>query len=169
MTTTKTSLTLLFIATLLQCQFAFSTITPSNPQSDTAITTNILATINHYRITHRLPLLQTSTIIAAEAKKHSMDMANHRLSFGHQGFPKRIKRICRRIKGCNGGAENVAFNYKPNVVTKGWLASPGHKRNIDGHYNLTGIGIARDKNGKIYYTQIFIRATQRLSNPIISH
>lgn len=163
MITKKTTLTLLFIATLLQCQFTFATKTPTNPPSDTAITANILATLNHYRITHRLPPLKTNTIIAAEAKKHSMDMANHRLIFGHQGFPNRIKRICRRIKGCNGGAENVAFNYKPNVVAKGWLASPGHKRNIDGHYNLTGIGIARDKNGKLYYTQIFIRASNDLA------
>ncbi len=40
-----------------------------------------------------------------------------------------------------------------------WLTSPGHKRNIVGNYNITGIGIARDKQGKLYYTQIFLRSS----------
>jgi uncharacterized protein YkwD len=42
-------------------------------------------------------------------------------------------------------------------VVDGWLKSPGHKRNIEGDFTLTGIGIASDKQGNIYFTQIFSR------------
>jgi uncharacterized protein YkwD len=39
----------------------------------------------------------------------------------------------------------------------GWLNSPGHKRNLlDAHYTDTGIGIASNKRGTVYYTQIFL-------------
>ncbi|MEB3337507.1 MAG: hypothetical protein VKJ46_08605 [Leptolyngbyaceae bacterium] len=36
------------------------------------------------------------------------------------------------------------------------MKSPGHLKNIKGQYNLTGIGIAKDSQGKYYFTQIFI-------------
>jgi len=39
----------------------------------------------------------------------------------------------------------------------GWLNSPGHKKNIEGNFTLTGIGYARDHKGNIYFTQIFSR------------
>jgi uncharacterized protein YkwD len=42
-------------------------------------------------------------------------------------------------------------------VVNGWLKSPGHKKNIEGNFVLTGIGYARSKKGDIYFTQIFSR------------
>jgi uncharacterized protein YkwD len=63
-----------------------------------------------------------------------------------------------QIKQCEGGAENVAYNYKnAQDVVRNWIASSGHRRNIEGNYNLTGIGLARDRRGKLYFTQIFLR------------
>ena len=96
--------------------------------------------------------------IVKEAKNHSLDMANHRMPFGHKYFNSRIERLRAQIKNSNAGAENIAYNYKgAQDVVNNWVRSPGHKRNIEGNYNLTGIGIARDKKGKIYFTQIFLR------------
>jgi uncharacterized protein YkwD len=95
--------------------------------------------------------------IVKEAKKHSQDMANHTLPFGHQRFGNRISRLKTQMKHVGGAAENVAYNYRDaEDVVRNWLLSPGHKRNIDGHYLLTGIGVARDKHGSIYFTQIFM-------------
>jgi uncharacterized protein YkwD len=37
-----------------------------------------------------------------------------------------------------------------------WLNSPGHRKNIEGPYNLTGIAMAKAKDGTMYFTQIFI-------------
>ena len=42
-------------------------------------------------------------------------------------------------------------------VVNMWLNSPGHKRNIEGNFTLTGIGIAEADNGYLYFTQIFLR------------
>jgi len=130
----------------------------SQSTSDTAIQNEILVHINEYRKSHGLPKLAMDNRIVKEAKNHSIDMANQTMPFGHKYFKSRIDRLHGEIKNSNAGAENVAYNYKDaQDVVKNWLRSPGHKANIDGHYNLTGIGIARDRKGKIYYTQIFLR------------
>lgn len=129
----------------------------SNPSSDASIQKNILMYVNKYRMEHGLKALQLNASISNEATRHSQDMATHKIPFGHQYFPDRIKRLYRQIKQSRAGAENVAFNYKDTKeLVRQWISSPGHRKNIVGHYNLTGIGIARDKNGKMYYTQIFI-------------
>ncbi len=128
-------------------------------QNDALIHKAILHQINQYRITHGLPMLTLDQRISEEAARHSREMAQHQVPFGHQKFEQRVARLYKNIKNATGAAENVAFNYKnADVVVKGWIQSPGHRRNIQGHYNLTGIGTARDKQGRIYYTQLFIRA-----------
>lgn len=119
----------------------------------------ILKHVNAWRIKHHLKPLTMNAQMSKEAKKHSQNMASHRLSFGHQGFQKRMER-CFKIfhKNVGAGSENVAYNYKnAEIVVREWLKSPGHLANIRGNYNLTGIGIARDKKGKIYFTQLFMR------------
>ena len=35
------------------------------------------------------------------------------------------------------------------------LYSPGHRKNMEGQFNLTGIGCARGKDGVFYFTQLF--------------
>jgi uncharacterized protein YkwD len=42
-------------------------------------------------------------------------------------------------------------------VVDGWLHSPGHRRNIEGDFKLTGIGLAFGHNGNIFFTQIFTK------------
>lgn len=56
--------------------------------------------------------------------------------------------------------ENIASGYTtPAGVVKGWMNSPGHKRNmLSPRYNLIGVGIAKSyKNGRVYWTQEFIQ------------
>ncbi|MFM6200937.1 MAG: CAP domain-containing protein, partial [Dolichospermum sp.] len=43
-------------------------------------------------------------------------------------------------------------------AVQGWLNSSGHLANIRGNYNQTGIGVARNNQGKIYFTQIFLQS-----------
>lgn len=127
--------------------------------SDLQYQASILHYVNEYRIKHHLKPLKMVNVISQEAAKHSRDMANKSIPFGHQYFDTRIKHLYKAIHGCNGGAENVAY-YKLNAkkLVDGWIASPGHRRNIEGNYNLTGIGIARSKKGWAYFTQIFLRS-----------
>lgn len=120
---------------------------------------DILIYINQFRVQKGLPKLQMNPFLSQEAKQHSADMATHRMAFGHEGFTQRMSHLQKKIQSAQGGAENVAYNYKTaKIVAEGWINSPGHRRNILGHYNQTGIGIVRDKSGRPYFTQLFLKA-----------
>ncbi|AWN75005.1 CAP domain-containing protein [Legionella anisa] len=144
------------IFSLLPCAYAASAA--KHVDSDTAMQNAVLFYINEYRQKHGLSKLTMDNHMVIQARQHSQDMANHRMPFGHQDFGKRIAKLRSQIKNTGGAAENVAYNYKTaQIVVSQWVKSPGHRRNIVGNYNLTGIGIARDKQGKLYYTQIFLQ------------
>lgn len=123
----------------------------------------VLVAVNAFRAKKGLPTLTLNPVIQREAKLHSNDMEKKSVPFGHTGFFDRIKYLKNHIKDYNGGSENVAY-YPPNKsasdVVALWLTSSGHRRNILGRYNLTGIGVKRDPRGWYYYTQIFINAPQ---------
>jgi uncharacterized protein YkwD len=151
-----------FIPYLLVGLLMAGTLSHAATTSDAAIQQDILKYINQYRTQHGLNTLKLDPVISQEATRHSQDMAAHRIPFGHQYFSLRIKRLYARIKDARAGAENVAFNYKnTKELVRLWTLSRGHQRNIVGHYNLTGIGVARDNNGKIYYTQMFLLADKK--------
>lgn len=117
----------------------------------------VLQLINEYRIQHRLQPLQEVGDIADAAYKHSKDMGKHKVPFGHDGFDERTGKLLDKIKGSNAAAENVAYGPRTaEKVVDLWLHSPGHRKNIVGNYNLTGIGIYQSRDGTLYYTQIFI-------------
>jgi uncharacterized protein YkwD len=117
----------------------------------------IVRLINQYRAQKNLPALQTNGAIAAAAQKHSNNMAAGRVGFGHGGFDNRIDKLLHGIKGAYSGAENVAYGSRTaEDVVKLWINSAGHRKNIKGKYNLTGVGIARSRKGTLYFTQIFI-------------
>jgi len=119
---------------------------------------DILGYVNDYRSKKGLPALQMNADIAREAQKHSVDMASHKVAFGHDGFEERVKIISYEIGNMNSSAENVAYgNLSPKEVVGIWLKSPGHRKNIEGRYTLTGIGTATDENNTIFFTQIFVR------------
>jgi uncharacterized protein YkwD len=91
------------------------------------------------------------------ATGHSQDMARGKVPFGHEGFKSRAKSIQKAL-GSNEVGENVASGpMTAREVVDGWLHSPGHKKNIEGDFKLTGIGYAADKKGNIFFTQIFSR------------
>lgn len=138
-------------------------------QSTADIENDILYHINQYRQQHGLSKLTMNQTMSREARQHSRDMAEHRMGFGHKYFNQRINRLHAQIKNSNAGSENVAYNYKDGAdVVKNWLRSPGHKRNIDGHYNLTGIGVVRDSHGKLYFTQMFLRTGPSNQQPVVT-
>ena len=85
-------------------------------------------------------------------------MADKVVLFGHEEFQKRTDEIKTQIM-FKRTSENVAMNNSPipaQVAVRGWINSEGHKKNMEGDYDLTGVGIARSRNGSWYFTQIFI-------------
>jgi len=122
-----------------------------------AIEQAVFQQINSYRASQNLPVLLRNSAGDNQARNHSRNMANGTVTFGHNGFKQRVQAIS--IPYISAG-ENVAYNRgysdPATQAVQGWLRSPGHLANIKGNYNLTGIGVA-SSNGKIYFTQIFLR------------
>lgn len=118
--------------------------------------------VNAHRQSKGLPPLEFSERLAAIARRHSQNMATRRAAFGHAGFDGRTREIATAI-GYRAIAENVGFNEEPlektgSAAVSGWLQSAGHRKNIEGRFDLSGVGVARDSSGRSYYTQIFVEA-----------
>ncbi len=126
--------------------------------------------VNAHRRAEGLPPLRHDPAIAAIARRHSEAMAAGRVPFGHDGAGERERRIARSIP-LEAMAENVGENDAPRrraarMTVSGWLGSAGHRRNIEGNFDATGIGVARDRRGAWYFTQIFVkRDSGRLRRP----
>jgi uncharacterized protein YkwD len=129
--------------------------------STSGLEQSVYTQINQYRTSQGLSPLTLDARIAQQARTHSQNMAAGRVSFGHQGFQQRVQVIAQAIPVA-GAAENVAYNQgstnPAGQAVQSWLQSSGHRGNILGSYNLTGVGVAKSSNGRYYFTQIFIRS-----------
>ena len=126
--------------------------------SPSSMSSDILRYVNEHRRKIGLKPLQGNSFISSVALDHSRDMLAGRTPFGHDGFRGRIDRIRKHNGPVRVAAENVASGpMSAREVVDGWLHSPGHRRNIEGDFVLTGIGLAKRKDGMIYFTQIFTR------------
>lgn len=131
----------------------------SPPPGVQEVEARIHALVNEHRATLRLPPLRFDPGVAAVARRHSEAMAAGRVPFGHDGFSDRAEEV-KRMLGSRSMAENVAYDSRnpPDVrVMANWLNSPGHRRNIEGTFQLTGVGVARASDGTFYLTQLFVR------------
>lgn len=118
----------------------------------------ILELVNQHRKKKGLAALEMNAAISAAAAKHSRNMATKKIRPGHDGFDERMDKLLKEIKGTNATAENVAYGARDaERVVEMWLDSKGHRKNIEGDYNLTGIAVERAKDGTLYFTQIFMR------------
>jgi uncharacterized protein YkwD len=124
--------------------------------SNARLATEVLKLINDYRAHKGLGPLAMNETICQAAEKHSCNMAACKIPFGHDGFDERMAVVRRQVKPANAWAENVAAcSDDAQEAVDLWLHSSGHRKNIEGNYNLTGIGIARGRDGHYYFTQIF--------------
>jgi len=114
--------------------------------------------VNQYRISRHLPPLISHETISQQARKHSQAMANREVPLGHDRFERR-ERAISEVLSFSAAAENVAYiqGYSDTAqnAVNGWLRNTRHRENIEGDYTLTGIGVAIDRHGAYYFTQIF--------------
>lgn len=96
--------------------------------------------------------------LCAAAQAHADWMAkNQRMSHtgaGGSNFSQRAREHGYTIRG---GGENVAAGYPTvDAVMKGWMKSPGHRRNIlNSQWKDAGFGVAKSKNGQLYWSATF--------------
>lgn len=136
-------------------------ITPASAQQGngnySALCGEVLKLVNEHRAGLGLSALQPNAVVAAAAERHSKNMGTNKVPFGHDGFDERVATIRKQVKPCNAWAENVAYcGDDAKEAVDMWLHSPGHRKNIEGDYNVTGIGISKGNNGSFYFTQIFL-------------
>lgn len=119
----------------------------------------VILAVNAYRAKKGLPGIGYDERIARVARVHSANMAAHRIPFGHSAFGRRMSALYSIFKNADGGSENVAYFPKsksPAQVVAMWLTSPGHRRNIEGNFQTSGVGIVHDARGYVYYTHTFL-------------
>jgi uncharacterized protein YkwD len=111
---------------------------------------------NEYRKQNGLPPLKWSDALHQVAITHSQAMAEKKVKFGHDGFRDRMRMIPYRYRTV---AENVAMNYgvrgTAHVAVKGWVNSPGHRKNLLSSSEFCAIGVWRNMRGQYYLTQLF--------------
>lgn len=105
--------------------------------------------------------LRNHDALGRAAQAHSRKMAaaqqmDHQLP-GEPGLAQRVTRAGYRNWTMLG--ENIAYGYPtPREVVRAWMQSPGHRRQIlNCGFKHIGIGLARDSQGRPYWTQDFGR------------
>jgi uncharacterized protein YkwD len=117
----------------------------------------VLRRINEYRVKKGLSELTWNETITEAAIEHSKYMGNKTIRINHDGFEERMYGLMKALPG-RGAAENVANGqHSAEEVVSMWIASPGHRENIEGDYDLSGVGIYKNRNGVLYFTHIFIK------------
>jgi uncharacterized protein YkwD len=157
-----------FLSLICFSLFPFENIHTEKPISNFVIesphvsvlnmTKDILYYVNLHRKSIGRKALELNNVESSLAVQHSINMASYKTPFGHDGLNERAKIISKQLGKITVAAENVASgDMTAKEVVDGWLNSPGHKRNIEGDFTLTGIGVAKNNKGIIYYTQIFTK------------
>ncbi len=134
------------IATLAVMAMALTTFT-SPSWAGSGSQSQIVQAVNAIRQHNGLPPLQLHPSLQRAAAEQAKLMAqsgkmSHKVGYGH-GFKARLKRA-----GFRGlAAENIAHGQKSlGRVLKGWLASPGHRRNML-HPRMRYFGLSAKKSG----------------------
>ncbi|MFI0787662.1 CAP domain-containing protein [Streptomyces lydicus] len=140
-------------STAPQAPAASPSASKAAPASGTAA--RILELVNNERAKAGCSPLTLNAKLTKAAQDHSKDMASHG-NMSHTGSDGSDPgaRITRAGYHWSAYGENIAYGYSsPESVMKGWMASPGHKRNIlDCSFKEIGVGLAQPGD---YWTQDF--------------
>jgi len=125
-----------------------------------ALETEVIRLVNSERAKAGLPALRENWEVSRVARYKSQDFIN-RNYFAHNsptyGTPFEMLRAFGIL--FSAAAENIARGQtSPAAVMNSWMGSAGHRANIlSSLYNQIGVGVARDRNGRLFWTQMFIR------------
>lgn len=166
----RTARPFFIVFTLLALVISYSCSKPSHPSTGNApaysprsistvnMNADIINLVNEIRHTKNLPPLRILQSASFQAARHSEDMAAKRVPFGHDGFKERAIAIANDLNGSSATGENVATGHMTaKQVVAAWLKSPAHRANIQGDFTFTGVGVAKDSRGVLYYTELFVK------------
>ena len=125
------------------------------------LATQVVSLINQYRAGRNLPQLGFSAPLTASSRWKSLHMAANAYFDHNDPAPPVARTAFQRAKDCGYAAgtwgENIAVGYATaQSAVNGWLGSSGHRANIENAgYTTTGVGVAADSSGRLYWTQSF--------------
>lgn len=117
--------------------------------------------VNEYRVSNGMEALKMQKELNDIAFDHSRRMAKGEIAFSHLDFHDRVNKIDKYANIPYHTAENlyahaIAPSKLPAAALKGWYNSKGHKKNMDGAFLHTGIGVCRSASGEYFITQVFV-------------
>ena len=120
----------------------------------------VVRLVNIQRAKAGLQSLKINWQLSRVARYKSQDMVN-KVYFAHisptYGSPfKMMESFGIRF---SSAGENIAMGQRtPQEVMTGWMNSSGHRANIlSPSYTEIGVGLAKNKSGSSYWTQMFIK------------
>lgn len=122
----------------------------------------IIEAVNDERSAARLARLTVDSRLAQAARVHASNMARlQRLSHTLPGATTStlVSRVTDVGYSYSALAENIAYGpVAVEPLVDGWMRSPGHRENIlNPAYTETGVGVARSRDGVLFYCQVFGR------------
>jgi len=120
--------------------------------------------VNAYRVSIGRSALVLDEQVSAVARGRSREIAEGRSKFGHTGFTDRVEAVAQTLI-LRAMSENLyrgtgADGFATRAM-RSWLTSGGHKKNLEGDHNITGVGVAESPEGEVIITQIYVRSPGR--------
>ncbi len=116
----------------------------------------ILELINDHRLSLGLNPLSDLQIVKSVAYSHTDYMVDQN-EVSHDNFYTRSNYL-KANAGAKKVSENVAYGYSSaESVVNAWIKSDGHRANIEGDFSNFNISAEKNKDGRWYYTNIFIK------------
>lgn len=116
----------------------------------------LLDLVNEYRVSKGLNALQIIEHISYESQAHNAYMIAIN-AVNHDGFDQRKSNL-QQVLGAVKVGENVAYGFSsPQSTLNAWIASDGHRANLEGDFTHFGLSIRQNAEGRNYYTNMFIK------------
>ncbi len=125
-------------------------------KDEKSISDQILILVNEYRNSKNLAPLSDNITAKIEALNHTEYQINLN-DINHDNGKERAN-VLFKIENARAYAENVAFGFRTaKAVVDGWIASEGHRKNLEGDFSKSGIGTIANNQGVLYFTHILFK------------
>lgn len=130
--------------------------TKLEPVKYSSIEMEVLDLVNFYREQQGLSELLYLDEGSVQAASHNQHMIEND-EVCHDFFGSRYQALVESVNA-KAVSENVAFGYRTaDAVVNAWIKSDGHRKNMVGEHTHFGISVKEGKDGKFYFTNIFVK------------
>ena len=126
------------------------------PVNYSSLELDVLELVNAYREQKGLSTLLYLDESSIQAAGHNEHMINGN-EVCHHFFGDRYEALVKSVNA-KAVSENVGYGYNSaEAVVNAWIKSEGHRKNLEGAHTHFGISVKEGKDGKKYFTNIFVR------------